>query len=88
MLLNLYKKKWNEGLKMKNQKKSCLSEVKRLSKQYSKWIEKENETTIKKFNVSSVGKVNPKRHLLEEIEKIQEDSILDNFQMMMNVKVF
>lgn len=48
MLLNLYKKKWNEGLKHKSctqvdkENKNNLSEIKRLSKEYKDWIKKEN----------------------------------------------
>lgn len=71
MLLNLYKKKWNDGLKNKEstkiekENKNSFSEIKRLSKEYKEWIKKENEKTSDEFAVSSVGKVDPKRHLLE-----------------------
>ncbi len=94
MLLNLYKKKWNEGLKNHTcssiEKENCknLNEMKRLSKNYKEWILKENKKTVKEFKVSSVGKLDPKRHLLENIEELQERSILQNFGLMMNSKVF
>lgn len=71
MLLNLYKKKWNDGLKnmktseLKKKNNNSLEEMVRLSKDYSTWIKKENESTIKNFSVSSIGKLDPKRHLLE-----------------------
>jgi len=74
MLLNLYKKKWNHGLKNKlgseieKENKSCFSEIKRLSKEYKDWIKTENQKTTEEFTVSSVGKVDPKRHLIEQIE--------------------
>jgi 26S proteasome regulatory subunit N11 len=73
MLLNLYKKKWNDGLKnmksteSKKKINDNLEEMVRLSKDYSSWIKKENDSTIKQFSVSSIGKLDPKRHLREVI---------------------
>lgn len=49
MLLNLYKKKWNEGLKnktsteMESQNSKGLKEMTRLSREYKEWIKKENK---------------------------------------------
>ena len=49
MLLNLYKKKWNDGLKnltcreIEKRNKSNLKEILRLSKEYKDWIKKENQ---------------------------------------------
>ena len=76
MLLNLYKQKWNSGLKnftsseIKKENQNNLDEIKRLSKDYKNWIKKENEKTMKEFAVSSVGKVDPKRHLMENVEEL------------------
>lgn len=94
MLLNLYKKKWNFGLKNitttenKKNNRENLSEIKRLSKIYKNWIKTENEQTIKEFNVSSVGKLDPKRHLRQNVDELQERCILQNFGLMMNSKIF
>ena len=71
MLLNLYKKKWNHGLKndtvtqAKKKNNEALEEMVRLTKDYSGWIKQENSKTIKEFSVSSIGKLDPKRHLME-----------------------
>jgi 26S proteasome regulatory subunit N11 len=71
MLLNLYKKKWNHGLKnlsvteAKKSNNEALEEMVRLTKDYSGWIKQENLKTIKEFSVSSIGKLDPKRHLME-----------------------
>lgn len=76
MLLNLYKKKWNHGLKnlsgseLSKQNKKDLSEIKRISKNYKNWIKKENKMSCKEFALSSVGKQDPKRHLMEHIDSI------------------
>lgn len=94
MLLNLYKKKWNFGLKNmttsenKKSNQKNLSEIKRLSKIYKNWIKTENEQTIKEFNVSSVGKLDPKRHLRQNVDELQERCVLQNFGLMMNSKIF
>ena len=53
MLLNLYKKKWNYGLKnltsseIEKKNQMNLSEIKRISKDYKKWIKKENKESCK-----------------------------------------
>jgi hypothetical protein len=60
---------------IKKSNQSNLNEIKRLTKDYKNWIKKENEKTIKEFAVSSVGKVDPKRHLLENVEELQERCI-------------
>lgn len=94
MLLNLYKKKWNQGFKnqtlkeTKRQNKADLDEIVRLSKDYSKWISLENQKTTKEFAVNSVGKVDPKRHLKEVVSNLEERIVLQNFGLSMNSKVF
>ena len=94
MLLNLYKKKWNEGLKVATQTehhkktKDLLTDMKRLTKDYARWIKEENKTTMKSFAISSVGKLDPKRHLTEKLEELQECAILQNFSTMVSAKVF
>ena len=71
MLLNLYKKKWNYGLKNKTtadarkDNNKSLERMARLTKDYAGWIKQENQKTIKEFSVSSTGKLDPKRHLKE-----------------------
>ena len=73
MLLNLYKMKWNQGLKnlsvteAKKRNNESLEEMVRLTKDYSGWIKQENSKTIKEFSVSSIGKLDPKRHLMEVV---------------------
>lgn len=94
MLLNLYKKKWNQGFKnatlkeTKRQNKADLDEIVRLSKDYSKWIGLENQKTTKEFAVNSVGKLDPKRHLKEVVSGLEERIVLQNFGLSMNSKVF
>jgi hypothetical protein len=43
---------------------------------------------MSEFAVSSIGKPDPKRHLREHIDEVQERCILQNFGFMINSKVF
>ena len=49
----------------KKKNNESLDEMERLTKDYSNWIKQENSKTIKDFSVSSIGKLDPKRHLME-----------------------
>lgn len=92
MLLNLYKKKWNEGLKLedmeenskKNEKK--LQEMGTLAKDYSKWIDMEMKKSKTEMIVSTVGKPDPKRHLGQNIEELMGSTINQTLGMMLNTK--
>lgn len=50
---------------MEKENKDSFSEIKRLSREYKEWIKTENQKTSDEFAVSSVGKTDPKRHLVE-----------------------
>merc|ERR1719259_1165344 len=90
MHLNLYKKKWNHGFKnmgVEESKKATqgdLKEIARLSKDYGKWIEQENKKSLKEFGISSVGKIDPKRHLKEVVGELKERVVLQNFGFSIN----
>lgn len=92
MLLNLYKKKWNEGLKLedmeehskKNEKK--INEIGTLSKEYSKWIDMEMKKTKNEMIVSTVGKQDPKRHLQTNVEELMCYNINQSLGMMLDTK--
>jgi hypothetical protein len=46
-----------------------LKEFKKLTTEYKKWIDEEIKKTKEEFVVSSVGKLNPKNHLMSNIEE-------------------
>jgi hypothetical protein len=62
MLSNLYKKKWNLGLKMENIEKhnknneESLKQLVHLTKNYNNWINDEIKKTKEELIVSTVGK--------------------------------
>ena len=66
-----YKSKWNEGLKLQNMEdhsknnEDTMKELCNLAKIYSKWIDDEMKKTKQELVVSTVGKQDPKRHLLQ-----------------------
>ena len=94
MLLNLNKVNWSKTLKLKeyeNHHKSnveTLKKLERLTSEYNKWILEENKQTEKEFIVSSVGKMNPKNHLMSNIDDIMNENVMECFGTMLNTVVF
>mmetsp|Transcript_24389 Transcript_24389/g.37800 ORF Transcript_24389/g.37800 Transcript_24389/m.37800 type:complete len:95 (+) Transcript_24389:658-942(+) len=94
MLLNLNKVSWGKALKLQDQeehKKKTVETMKNLEKltaDYNKWIQEENKQTMREFEVSSVGKMNPKTHLMSTIEDTMNDNVLECLGTMVNTVVF
>lgn len=94
MLLNLYKKKWNEGLKLvdmnEHSKKNedQLKEMTKLAESYSQRIDMELTKTKNEIVVSTVGKVDPKRHLQQNIDELLSSNISQSLGMMIDTKSF
>lgn len=65
MLLNLYKKKWNDGMKLEEMNKlqehniEKMKSMCKLAETYNSWIEEEMTKTSEEMIVSNVGKINP-----------------------------
>ena len=94
MLLNLNKVNWSQALKQKDYTSQATSHLdtiknlKRLTKEYNKWIQEENKQTEKEFVVSSVGKMNPKNHLMSNIDDLMHESVMESLGTMLNTVVF
>jgi len=94
MLLNLYKKKWNEGLKLekfdthaeKNETK--VKDMGKLAVEYAKWIEMEMKKTKTEMVVSTIGKVDPKKHLQQNVEDLMSSNIVQSLGTMIDTKSF
>jgi len=74
MLLNLYKSKWNNTLKLKDQEEitersgdNC-SKIGHHCEEWSKRIDEETKKDRKELAIKNTGKVDPKRHIGETIE--------------------
>ena len=64
-----------------------MKNFKRLNKDYNKWIEEENKQTEKEFVVSSVGKMNPKNHLLSNVDDLLHENVMESLGTMLNTVV-
>jgi len=94
MLLNVHKKGWAEGLKVqkfdeveKNNEK-IMKEMVELAKSYNKMVQDEGKMSREKFVVHSVGKLDAKRHLEQDVEKLMVTSIDQTLGMMLDSVLF
>jgi len=94
MLLNLHKKKWTDGLLLENfnahQKtnEKLVQEMQDLAKQYNKAIQDEEKMTKEKLVVANVGKLDPKRHLQQDVEKLMTSNIVQSLGSMLDTVIF
>lgn len=94
MLLNLNKSAWGNSLKLREyteQHKENIDALKnfaKLSKQYNKWIQDETKQSSGDFVVTSVGKMNPKVHLNNQVEESMNDNVMNCLGTMLNTVVF
>ena len=65
-----------------------MKKFKKLTTDYNKWIQEENKTKLKEFNISSVGKTNPKNHLTSNIEDTMNETVMECLGTMVNTVVF
>lgn len=91
MLLNLHKKNWTEGLRLKDwqqMKASNEESIKRmlqLAQAYTESVQEEATMTPQQLKTRHVGKQDPKRHLEEAVETAMGDSIVQSLGTMMSL---
>ena len=94
MLLNLNKVNWSTSLKQKDytdhqtENIATMKKLQKLTLEYNKWIQEENKETFKEFQVSSVGKLNPRNHLISNIEDVMNENVMECLGTMVNTVVF
>ena len=94
MLMNLHKKDWTTGLlirKFEDHKKSSeamLSDMARLSKDYNERVKEEEGRTQEEVEVLNVGKVDPRRHLENDVNELMASSIIQCLGTMIDTVVF
>jgi len=94
MLLNLHKKKWTEGLTVtsfEEQEKSNIStlkELRDLAKQYNKAIQDEENLSKEKLIVQKVGKLDPKKHIEQDVVDLMSYNITQCLGTMLDSVVF
>ena len=94
MLVNLNKVAWSNSLQIQNFKEreeennNQLKKLGTLASDYENWITEEITKTPEELVVSQVGKINPKNHLLREIDESLSQNIVDCLGTMMNTELF
>merc|ERR1712125_90725 len=94
MLLNLNKNKWTEGLSLQGfdkQEEDNLETVEKLlqlTKGYQKMVEDEQTMTPEELVVANVGKLNAKKHLEANVNKLMSNNIVQELGAMVDSIVF
>jgi len=94
MLLNLHKKKWTDGLLLEDfnthekENEKLVGEMLELTKNYEKLIQEEDKLTKEKLAINNVGKLDPKRHLNQDVEKLMTSNIVQTLGSVLDSVVF
>jgi len=101
MLLNLHKKHWTYGLHIKKpeehakQNEETVKKLLEYSKSYAKRLEEEEAKAAERlaageeaFLVSSVGKIDPKKHLESDVDELMANNISHQLSTMIDSIVF
>lgn len=89
MLMNLHKRNWTEGLKLRDfgshsqGNEADIKKMLALSEAYNKSVQEESTLPPEKLNTRHVGKQDPKRHLEETVEKAIGDQVVQNLGTML-----
>jgi len=94
MLMNLHKRTWTHGLKIKNfsdhslENETAVQSMLSLSDAYNKSVQEESTMTADQLKTRHVGKQDPKRHLEEKIEHVMSNNIVQALGTMLDTVVF
>eukprot|EP01117_Protostelium_nocturnum_P006106 TRINITY_DN21_c1_g1_i1.p1 TRINITY_DN21_c1_g1~~TRINITY_DN21_c1_g1_i1.p1 ORF type:complete len:311 (+),score=88.31 TRINITY_DN21_c1_g1_i1:173-1105(+) len=94
MLLNLHKKKWTDGLLLEDfhnhekNNETLVAEMLDLAKNYDKLIHEEEKLTKEKLAINNVGKLDPKRHLGQDVEKLMTSNIVQTLGSVLDSVIF
>lgn len=89
MLMNLHKRNWTEGLKLRDFKlhkesnEKAIKSMLALSGAYNKSLQEETTLSAEQLKTRHVGKQDPKRHLEEAVEKAVGDQVVQNLGTML-----
>lgn len=94
MLMNLHKKDWTSGMVIQKYEEhqkhtsKLLDDLARLSKEYVTRVKEEEGRTQEEVEVMNVGKIDPKRHLENDVHELMACSILQCLGTMIDTVVF
>ncbi|ELU45946.1 multidrug resistance protein [Rhizoctonia solani AG-1 IA] len=89
MLMNLHKRNWTEGLKLKDfgglsrENEGAVKSMLKLSEAYTKSVEEESTLTPEQLATRHVGKQDPKRHLEDAVEKAMGTQVVQSLGTML-----
>ncbi|CAM9483582.1 unnamed protein product [Pylaiella littoralis] len=94
MLMNLNREQWTQGLVMKRFEDHQTSNEKtveamlKLSKEYNERVQEEEGKTVDELAVLNVGKVDPKRHLENDVSELMAANIVQSLGAMLDTVIF
>lgn len=94
MLMNLHKKDWTTGMviqKYEDHQKhtsQLMDRLTRLSKEYCVRVKEEEGRTQEEVEVMNVGKIDPKKHLDNDVNELMASSIIQCLGTMIDTVVF
>lgn len=94
MLMNLHKRTWTHGLKIKSftdhsaENEQAVEAMLQLSQAYNKSVQEESTMTPEQLKTRHVGKQDPKRHLEDSVEKVMSNNIVQTLGTMLDTVVF
>lgn len=94
MLSNVHAKRWSEGLTCKSFGKhsekndELLKNMPKLAKSYKNRVKEEETKTAEEIMIENVGKIDPKRHLQEDLNDLMSDNVDMTLGSALNTIVF
>jgi 26S proteasome regulatory subunit N11 len=94
MLLNVHKPKWTDGLILQkfdehsHDNEVLVKEMLDLAQKYNKLIQDEISVPAEKLAIQNVGKLDPKKHLAEDVEKLMAKNATQLLGAMLDTVVF
>eukprot|EP00976_Prorocentrum_cordatum_P028883 587385-Prorocentrum_minimum.AAC.1 len=94
MLLNLHKKKWQDGLTVEKFDKhmaaneAVVLELQDLADRYEKAVVEEDQLTAEKLAIVNVGRQDAKKHLQESVHDLLSSNIVQTLGTMLDTVVF
>jgi len=94
MLSNVHAKKWSNGLVSRNfeehseKNQRIIKSMVSLAKDYNSRVQEEEKKTSEEIMVENVGKIDPKRHLKDNVDELMADNIDQNMTTALDSIVF
>jgi 26S proteasome regulatory subunit N11 len=94
MLQNLHKKKWTDALQLERfdelerANERTAAQLLDLARQYARQVADEDKLSAEKRAIQNVGKLDPKRHLEQDVHRLMSQNLLQALGQMLDAVVF